>query len=252
MLWLLTPLGAALGAWLAGIPGALLGALLGHVFDRQLQLDWKSLFERLFRRKPPLQGEELLFVLFGRLAKSGGRVTEAHIQAARAEMERRYFDPIRQRAAIRAFGRGKAGSDNLQPALEALRWQPDEAKALLQSCWRLARAQGEPHNLACRLIEQWGAWAGWSVEAVAQQDTGRKNQSQSHVRDDYQAALHLLGVRSNTDAREIKLAYRRLLSQCHPDKLAGTGASPAALKEATERTRQLHSAYELIRQRLGF
>jgi len=39
------------------------------------------------------------------------------------------------------------------------------------------------------------------------------------------------------------------LSRHHPDKLAGTGATPLQVREATERTRELHSAYALIRER---
>ncbi|MNY76158.1 DnaJ-like protein DjlA [compost metagenome] len=50
----------------------------------------------------------------------------------------------------------------------------------------------------------------------------------------------------------IKRAYRRLLSQNHPDKLAGSGASPALVRAATDRTRELHNAYNLIRERHGF
>ncbi|MBJ7546870.1 molecular chaperone DjlA, partial [Pseudomonas sp. OA3] len=42
-----------------------------------------------------------------------------------------------------------------------------------------------------------------------------------------------------------------LLSRHHPDKLAGSGASPERIREATDTTRQLHQAYALIRQRRG-
>ena len=38
----------------------------------------------------------------------------------------------------------------------------------------------------------------------------------------------------------------------HPDKVAGSGAGPAQVLDATEKTRELHHAYALIRQRRGF
>ena len=79
MFWPITLLGLLIGWLLASIPGALLGGLLGQVLDRRLGLDsWASLRARL-AGKPVLQGHDLLFFLLGRLAKSGGRVSPAHI-----------------------------------------------------------------------------------------------------------------------------------------------------------------------------
>jgi len=245
MLWPVTLLGGLAGWFLAGFSGALLGALLGQVCDRRLQLSWKTLGGRLSGR-PALRGDELLFVLLGRLAKASGRVTEAHIQAARAEMQRRYLDTAQQRAAIQAFGRGKAGRDDLQLALQALLGHTDEIKALLQSCWRVARANGEPDDESCRLIVQWGQWLGWTEEATSRLDAARRPDAPRRTA--YQEALRVLGVGVDADAKEVKLAYRRLLSLYHPDKLEGSGGSAAALREATERTRELHNAYALVQQ----
>ena len=56
---------------------------------------------------------------------------------------------------------------------------------------------------------------------------------------------------ADSDVQQIKKAYRRLLSRHHPDKMAGSGAAPEKVREATEATRELHNAYALIRQRRG-
>ena len=68
----------------------------------------------------------------------------------------------------------------------------------------------------------------------------------------YAAALRLLGIEADTEGDQVKQAYRRLVSKHHPDKLAGSGASEAQVREATERTRELHQAYAIVRKRRGF
>jgi DnaJ like chaperone protein len=252
--WPLTLAGALAGWLLASIPGALLGGVLGQVLDRRLGLEgWASLLA-LLRGQPPLRGNELQFVLLGRLAKSAGRVTEAHIRIARAEMQRLGLDGTAQRAAIEAFSRGKRDDLGLRTPLRRLRGRREQARALLEACWRMARADAETGPREHELILLWGKWMGWTAADVAALDTAPRPRGAAPASRGgaYQKALDLLGVRADTEPEAIKRAYRRLLSRHHPDKLAGAGASPAAVREATERTRELHSAYALVRERRGF
>ncbi|OYW90617.1 MAG: molecular chaperone DjlA, partial [Pseudomonadales bacterium 32-61-5] len=101
MFWPITLFGALAGGLLASIPGALLGALIGQMLDRRLRLgSWSELRQRMKGSQPMMAGNELLFFLLGRLAKSSGRVSEAHIQVARSEMRRLQLASAAQRAAI--------------------------------------------------------------------------------------------------------------------------------------------------------
>jgi DnaJ like chaperone protein len=65
------------------------------------------------------------------------------------------------------------------------------------------------------------------------------------------SAYQALGVtKDNTDA-EIKKAYRRLVREYHPDKLMGQGLPEAMIKEATERSQEIQTAYDLIKKSRG-
>lgn len=254
MFWPITLLGALIGWLLASIPGAVLGALLGQALDRRLGLNsWAALRAR-FTGKDVLAGNELLFFMLGRLAKSRGRVSEAHIRMARAEMQRLRLTADAQRAAIDAFYRGKASTESLREPLHRLRGQQEQARALLQPCWRMARAEGPIDAREHELVLLWGKWLGLDAAAVAALDQAGAHRQGApiHPGGPYIQALRMLGVRHDSDPREIKLAYRRLVSLHHPDKLTGAGATPAQIRAATERTRELHLAYRLVRERRGF
>lgn len=253
MWWPSTVIGAGAGFAVASIPGALLGALLGQAMDRRLRLQgWEDVRERLGGR-PALRDEELLFVLLGRLAKSDGRVGEGHIQQARQEMTRLDLaEPARMRA-IAAFNRGKSGKERLGHYLRRIKLQPHGAEGTLRACWRMVWADGKAGRQERDLLLGWGQQLGLSrnqVQALSLEYEPRRSSLEGGVMT-YAAALRLLGVEPDTEADKVKQAYRRLLSRHHPDKLVGSGASEAKVREATELTRELHQAYAMIRKRRG-
>lgn len=256
MWWPSTLLGAGAGFAVASIPGALLGGLLGQAMDRRLRVRcWADLVDRL-RGHGPLGDEELLFVLLGRLAKSEGRIEQSHVRQAREEMQRlNLSEPARLRA-IEAFNRGKAGKDRLGHHLRRIKQQAHASEGTVRACWRMVWADGKAGRREQALLADWGAQLGLGrlqVQALARDyapGTARPDPIEKPALT-YAAALRLLGVAATSEPGAIKQAYRRLLSQHHPDKLQGRGASAAQVRAATERTRELHLAYAVVRKRHG-
>jgi len=59
-------------------------------------------------------------------------------------------------------------------------------------------------------------------------------------------AYKILGVSKEDSKGEIKKAYRKLMSQHHPDKLIAKGLPPAMMEAAKEKTQDIQAAYDLI------
>jgi len=59
-------------------------------------------------------------------------------------------------------------------------------------------------------------------------------------------AYELLGLSRQASDAEVKRAYRRLLSQHHPDKLVSKGLPEEMMKLASQKTHEIRQAYEMI------
>jgi DnaJ like chaperone protein len=64
-------------------------------------------------------------------------------------------------------------------------------------------------------------------------------------------AYQAIGVKPDVDDRELKKAYRRLMSENHPDKLSANGVPKEMVELATERSQNITTAYDLIKQSRG-
>jgi len=65
-------------------------------------------------------------------------------------------------------------------------------------------------------------------------------------------AYNILNVNADSSDAEIKKAYRRLLSQHHPDKLVSKGLPEEMMKMAAQKTHEIRKAYEKVKDKRGF
>ena len=73
---------------------------------------------------------------------------------------------------------------------------------------------------------------------------GRVEQRDTPRLDD---AYRVLGVDSSASDAEVKKAYRRLMSQHHPDKLVAKGLPEEMMQVATARTQEIKAAWDVIK-----
>ena len=259
----------AIGALVAGVPGALFGVAVGHLFDRGLR---HSLLMGSPEQVAALQKLffETSFLLLGQVAKADGRVSEVEVAQTENIMAQLGVEGNRRNEAIALFKRGAAGDFDLQATLERFR----EAKAghsqlghtLLVFLVSLALADGRIEPEERQALENIAAGLGYSTAAFGRLLKMLEAQSHFHggqfhqqygsaeasPADSIADAYAALGVDPDCSDRELKRAYRKLMSQHHPDKLIAQGVPEEMVRLGTEKSQEIQAAYELVRrQRSG-
>ena len=159
-----------------------------------------------------------------------------------------------------AFNRGKQPDFDLDAALQGFLAASGRQPALLQMFLQIqvsaVAADGQVHPAEHEMLLRIARGLGLPESQVDQleamlrgahagQSGSRSNYSTGQQLDD---AYKVLGVSPNASDTELKRAYRKLMSENHPDKLAGKGLPESMREMAEERTREISHAYDVIKE----
>ncbi|MCS4502874.1 Co-chaperone protein DjlA [wastewater metagenome] len=246
--------GALIGLWLAGAAGVALGAALGWWRDdRRYFAPLRPGRWRQWSEDP--RERVFLAALFGwagHIAKRDGRVSEAEIAATRALMNEFGLDSAARRVAISQFSAAKQPGYPWRRYLIRLRrvrgGRP--AQRWLRLLLGVALADGEPTGPVFRRLRDAVRLLRIDDEDYRRLYASVRRRAQgSGDRMDVAWAYAVLGLEEGATAETVRIAYRRLLSRHHPDRLVARGADEATLREAGARTREVKAAYDYLRRR---
>jgi DnaJ like chaperone protein len=262
MAWWGKAIGGAFGFMVGGPLGALMGVAFGHNFDRRMigieQSDWTSGGGDQDRVQAAFF--TATFSVMGYIAKADGKVTRDEIRLAEEVMRQLGLDGEMRESAKKLFNEGKSENFPIDEILDQFKSElkhrttlvqmfleiqlqaayadgvmdASEEKALAHICQRL----GIPLAQLKRMEEMLKAGFGGQRQ---------KSSTQSSLSDAYA----IVGVENTVSDAELKKAYRRLMSQHHPDKLVAKGLPDEMIKDATAKTQQIKAAYEQIRKTRG-
>ena len=258
-------IGGLIGLSSGGFFGLVVGLMVGHFFDKSfgkaMGFDYgaeRARLQRLFF--------ESTFTIMGHLAKADGRISEEEIDQAEALMTRLGLTPEHRREAIGLFKQG-AGSDfQLEPVISKFIAEGGRQQnlpiLLLEFLFIIALADGEIHPNEKTILSRTADYLGIGSRRFEQlmqmmiaqqqfkggyqggyQQGGTARPSASDLDNAYKA----LGVSQSDSDRDIKRAYRKLMSQHHPDKLIAQGVPEDMVKVATEKSQEIQAAYDLIK-----
>ena len=247
-----------LGLWIGGPIGLLIGLYIGHRFDKGLisTLRFGSP-ENIERIKNSFF--ETTFLLLGYLAKADGRITQQEIDHTEALFSQMRLTGEQRVRGKELFRSGAAADFNLEQTISSFLQTCGPQKQLQQTLLlfliSLALADQSIDEAEHEALQRIARLMGFSVaqleqllrmvQAQGQFHTGGAGQSSaSSLSNAYEA----LGVSESATDKEVKRAYRKLMSQNHPDKLIAQGVPEDMIKIATEKSQDISGAYDLIRK----
>lgn len=244
-------IGGGLGLVFGGPVGAFVGAALGHAVD--MNMGHLSVFDNSRAQQSFFHS---LFLTMGHISKADGRVSEQEIKVAEQVMDRMQLSADQRQVAIKLFNRGKRSDFNLGITLAELRSncgnQPQLFRLLVEVLLDAGFADGDLSPGAYNIVEKCGIALDVSApeidQLIARRRGGfRRGATPRRFDNPYQ----VLGLTTQADDKAVKQAYRRLISQNHPDKLVSKGLPSEMLELAKQKTSEIRAAYEQIRELRG-
>ncbi|MEM7294960.1 MAG: co-chaperone DjlA, partial [Pseudomonadota bacterium] len=252
---------------LGGPLGALIGAALGHNFDKGLDGLDEDVFTRGDQERVQMAFFTATFATMGHVAKADGEVTRDEINLAESVMSHMSLTADMRRAAINLFEQGKQPDFPLHDVIEQFRSECTRRQNLMRMFIEIqvqaAYADGSLHPSEDRLLLNICQMLGFDEQVYRQIESLIKASVHGGARSEYRQqnsspksaaamsthdARALLGVSAGASAAEVKRAYRRAMSQHHPDKLVAKGLPEEMIKLATEKTQKIREAYELLKK----
>ncbi|MGP9833928.1 co-chaperone DjlA [Marinobacter sp. NSM] len=246
--------GGLIGYAFGRFPGFLVGAAIGAFLFQRMK-------SRLIGKIQSLQNNfvESVFAVMGALCKADGVVTRDEIKLAEAMFERFRLNEEQKAIARDAFNRGKQPDFDLDAELNRFLQNSGRQPAFLQMFLQVqvsaVAADGQVHPAEHEMLVRIARGLGLPESQVDQLEAmlrgahaghagGSPNYSSGQQIED---AYKVLGVSASASDAEIKRAYRKLMSENHPDKLAGRGMPESMREMAEERTREISHAYDVIK-----
>lgn len=272
--------GGFLGYLMAGPLGALVGIIVGNVFDKSLKLHLNQSYQNFrLEKRPEVISTYIKAVacLMGFFAKADGRVSEQELSYAAAIFKEMKLSSQQLQNAKEWFTTSKNGQVSLEDQLRMLQYLKEKNLTLTKNCldiiFQMLKIDGMTekkvnymnyllNNLGfAKLENQFNAQEFWEyIQSRAQNQYHSQGKYQNYQYQDIpktqsgsiDAAYQTLGLSVSANKTDVKKAYRKLMSQYHPDKMMAKGSSAQEIKTATEKTQEISKAYDFICQYKGW
>ncbi len=259
-------IGSILGYKFGGWAGLIFGAWIGHWLERQLSGNQQA----GSKKQTQESFFNALFLAMGKLAKVDGQVSPSEIERTEGIMRHMKLSADLRQRAINLFNQGKQSGYNIDHALQQFGQLSRRSLSLkqifLEMLVDVAEADGMISRAEQALIEHVCQQIGYPVQLLhammkmrgfaSAGGYQRQQQNNRQQRASNRSApfnpYQVLGVTQEDNKATIRRAYKKLMSQHHPDKLVSKGLPPEMMKVAEEKAKQVQLAWEKVKELKGW
>lgn len=241
-------IGAVIGFSVFGFFGAVIGFVVGAIFDNRAQFQWDERYasgytgEQAYERSAGGDFAASLLVLTAAVMKADGKVLKSELEYVK-QFYTRQFGVAKTKEQMRALRELINQPIDVRHISHKIRYQMQyhSRLQLLHYLFGIAYADKHVSDTELNTIHRISGFLGInnpdfeSIKAMFVKDTGS----------DYK----ILEVTPDASKDELKKAFRKMAMKYHPDKVANLGAD--VKKQAEEKFRQVQSAYENIKNERG-
>lgn len=273
-------IGIGVGFMMGGPLGAVLGGIFGHWYDTEAEhrsfglrmrcpycgnkitptsdghcpICGSDLRSAGYDQPKSSEDRQFLFYisltsLAAKMAKADGVVSKEEIQTFdRFVREELRLSTEERKIVAQIFNEAKNSPQDPMDFARQFRsligYQPEVLQTMVHLLFRIAMADGRFHPAEEKFIRQVAEIFGLSL---AEYDQIRA----LFVKFDHHA-YQVLGLTPQASVEEIKVTYKKLVNQYHPDRLIAKGVPEDFIKIANEKMAEINYAYEQIRKERGF
>ena len=255
MSWFGKLIGGSWGLLFGGPIGAIIGGVLGHyLFDRRVSGTTPRISFR-GRETTAYNTEQVqaayfvaVFSIFARIAQADGVVSSEERRLVEQLASQNSVGAGSRDFAMRVFDEAQHSPYSVRDFARQLatitHGRPDIRHSFLDTLFRIAAVDGTVHAAEIEAIATVAheiGLAGRVFDDLRARYTG----------DDDERPYTVLGCRSDSSDSEVRSAYRRLVSEYHPDRIIARGLPDEFIELANDRFREIQEAYEQVKRTRG-
>jgi DnaJ like chaperone protein len=248
-------IGGVAGLAMGGPFGAIVGAALGHAADSGALPGGNFSFGSFnpARIAARFGQRDQMFalgavVLSAKLAKCDGPVVRAEIDAFKRHFR---IPPESVRDIGRLFDHARESSQGFESYADQLGELFSDNRGMLEdvlaALFAIARADKPLNQRELSFLMRVHRGFGLDQRAWERAQGGAARQQQRDLPDPYA----VLGLSAKATDEEVRLTWRRLMRENHPDSLAARGVPPEFIARANDKVARINAAWDRIKRERG-